>query len=103
MRKFASLFTTATLAALLVPGIAIAQEDGATARVFHCGLVKAYAAPENTGQEFLVHQTEGSVTVGEKTLAIAAGARTRADTQPDVGEGHCLEGRLNAAGALVFY
>jgi hypothetical protein len=105
MRKITSLLTTAMLAGLLVPGLATAQEGSqqATARVFHCGLVKAYTAPEGTRDGLLFHESDGSITVGEKTLAIAAGAQNHPDARPVVGKGTCLDGRLNASGALISY
>jgi len=105
MNKIALLLTTAMLAALLVPGLATAQEGSqeATARVFRCGLVKAYTPPDGTRDGISFHQSEGSITVGEKTLAIAAGAQNHPQARPVVGEGTCLEGRLNVAGALISY
>jgi hypothetical protein len=104
MRKITSLLTAAMLAAVLVPGIASAQEGDqeAVARVFHCGLVTAYSPPEHTREDGIsVHQSESSVTVGERTFAIAEGAINR--VRPVVGEGTCLDGHLNASGALVGY
>ena len=105
MRKIISFITTVTLAALLIPGLATAQEgQQATARVFYCGLVTAYTPPESTREDGIsVHQSEGSITVGDKTLAIAAGAINRPEARPVVGEGTCLDGHLNASGALISY
>ena len=70
-----------------------------------CGLMSAWTVPQRTpGLAELVHPAAGSITVGTRTYAIAAGTiYSLVNAAPVVGQPTCLSGSLDATGTLIEY
>lgn len=70
-----------------------------------CGLVSQWTAAEPVaGRAMLVHRDAGSITIGTRRYAIAAGTEyPLVNAAPRVGSTTCLSGSLDASGALVEY
>lgn len=70
-----------------------------------CGLVSQWTAAEPVaGRAMLVHREAGSITIGTRRYAIAAGTEySLVNAPPRGGSSTCLSGSLGAAGALVEY
>jgi hypothetical protein len=70
-----------------------------------CGLLSAWTVPQRTpGLAELIHPAAGSITVGTRTYAIAAGTiYSLVNAAPIVGQPTCLSGSLDATGTLIEY
>lgn len=70
-----------------------------------CGLVSQWTAAESVaGRAMLVHREAGSITIGTRRYAIAAGTEySLVNAPPRVGSTTCLAGSLDSKGALVEY
>ncbi|HUG56473.1 MAG TPA: hypothetical protein VMJ92_05280 [Candidatus Limnocylindrales bacterium] len=78
--------------------------ERAVARIRICGSVSAWSGPVAGPGATLVHEEAGSITVGSRTLAIAAGTSySLVNAPPVVGDTTCLSGLLDADGALIEY
>jgi hypothetical protein len=78
--------------------------DRTVARTNWCGLVSAWTAPTGREDATLVHLADGSIAVGSRTFAIAAGTiYSLVNATPVVGQPTCLSGSLDADGRLIEY
>lgn len=88
----------------IVVGRHLTTADLTVQRVHHCGLVTAWTAPEPRPRTSPIHLTDGSITVGTKRFAIAAGtAYPLVNVPPQVGVAACLSGDLDVEGRLISY
>lgn len=87
--------------ALTAPALAV---EPAVASVYTCGRIDAWTAPTLTASPgVLRHEQRGSITIAGRVFAIAAGTEYRYPSPVVVGQPACLDGWLDASGALVQY
>lgn len=88
MMRVAVAIAALMLAALVLSGASLAAE-----RIGYCGVVKAYTAATQA--------SDGSVTIGSRTVAIAAGTQNQGTHEPTVGQKRCVMGETDAQGRFV--
>lgn len=69
-----------------------------------CGLVVAWTPPARVSPGLLRHDTAGTIQIGTRTYAIAAGTEySTVNASPVVGEPTCLRAALDADGRIIQY
>lgn len=87
------------------PAVAAAQNvDPAVASVYFCGRVDAWTEPTTTATPGIRrHEQAGSITIAGRVFPIAAGTQYQYPSLVVVGQPACLDGWIDASGALVQY